>query len=97
MAVTKDQFVWEGDTLIHVFTGARVDATTGRVDWPGSTGLWDSGEFHPFDVGFVAGQLLARRTASADLVPGQNEAFDDEPGSAQVGQVSANRCHMPNP
>ena len=64
MAVTKDQFVWEGDTLVHVFTGARIDATTGLVDWRETEGLWKSEEFHPFDVGFVAGQLLAQRKNS---------------------------------
>ena len=85
MAVTKDQFVWEGDTLVHVFTGARVDATTGRVDWPGSTNLWDSGEFHPFDVGFVAGQLLA--VGQRPLGLGLKEEVENDEGTDEDDRV----------
>jgi len=59
--VTKDQFEWVGDALLHTPSGAHFSATTGIVDWAGKDRSHPSDEFDPIDVAFVAGQLLAER------------------------------------
>jgi len=60
--VTKDQFVWEAETLVHTPSGARFNASTGGVDRGMGKAQLNGDFFDPVDVGFVAGQLLADRS-----------------------------------
>ena len=57
--VTKDQFHWEGETLVHVPSGARFNEAAGVVDWGNVKAQPDDGDFDPVHVAYVAGQLLA--------------------------------------
>src|SRR5690242_1646815 len=61
--VTKDQFRWEGDFLVHAPTGARFNASTGVVDWGDVKAQPDADDFEPVHVAYVAGQLLAGRSS----------------------------------
>ena len=65
-AVTKDQFEWEGDVLVHKPSGARFSATAGFVGWSGNHGPPANDDFDPIDVGFIAGQVLAARREPTD-------------------------------
>lgn len=61
--VTKGQFHWEGDVLIHAPSGTRFNASSGVADWR-TNGSPDGDEYDPVEVGFVAGQLLAGRRSA---------------------------------
>jgi hypothetical protein len=63
--VTKDQFHWEGDILVHAPSGARFNASSGVADWR-TNGSPDGDEYDPVEVGFVAGQLLAGRSPRSE-------------------------------
>jgi hypothetical protein len=63
--VTKDQFHWEGDMLIHAPSGARFNASSGVADWRNKANLHGD-EYDPVEVGYVAGQLLAGRSRPAE-------------------------------
>ena len=65
--VTRDQFEWEGDTLVHSPSGTRINASSGVVEWAAPKEQTDGDEFSPVEIGFVAGQLLARRTRANDI------------------------------
>ena len=45
-------------------TGALFNEITGFVDWGPKTGPLSKEEFDPVDIGFVAGELLARSKIS---------------------------------
>ena len=58
--VTRDQFEWHDGILIHMPTGALFNEKTGFVDWGPKTGPLRTEAFDPIDIGFIAGQLLAK-------------------------------------
>jgi len=64
--VTKDQFHWEGDTLVHTPSGARFNKSTGVVDWGTVPAQPHADEFDPVQIGYVAGQLLAGRSSAEE-------------------------------
>ena len=58
--VTKDQFHWEGETLVHRPSRARFNEAAGVVDWGDVKAHPDEDDFDPVHVAYVAGQSACR-------------------------------------